>query len=57
MLQRKGRAKMGDYHHDVRFGANVDPTANDPSWPLRLTHAIEKESFFSASEDIFAYYV
>lgn len=33
---------MNDYQHDVRFGANVDPTANDPSWPLRLTHAIER---------------
>jgi len=42
MLPRKGRAKMDNYHQDVRFGANVDPTANDPSWPLRLTHAIER---------------
>ncbi len=33
---------MSDYQQDVRFGANVDPTANDPSWPLRLTHAIER---------------
>ncbi len=33
---------MGDFHHDVRFGANVDPTANDPGWPLRLTRAIER---------------
>jgi alkanesulfonate monooxygenase SsuD/methylene tetrahydromethanopterin reductase-like flavin-dependent oxidoreductase (luciferase family) len=33
---------MSDYLQDVRFGANVDPTANDPSWPLRLTHAIER---------------
>ena len=33
---------MNDYQQDVRFGANVDPTANDPSWPLRLTHAIER---------------
>ncbi len=33
---------MNDYQRDVRFGANVDPTANDPSWPLRLTHAIER---------------
>src|SRR5215467_5489397 len=33
---------MGDSHHEVRFGANVDPTANDPGWPLRLTHAIER---------------
>ena len=33
---------MGDYQQDVRFGANVDPTTNDPSWPLRLSHAIEQ---------------
>jgi alkanesulfonate monooxygenase SsuD/methylene tetrahydromethanopterin reductase-like flavin-dependent oxidoreductase (luciferase family) len=33
---------MSDYLQDVRFGANVDPTASDPSWPLRLTHAIER---------------
>ena len=33
---------MSDYLLDVRFGANVDPTANDPSWPLRLTHVIER---------------
>lgn len=33
---------MTDYLQDVRFGANVDPTANDPGWPLRLTHAIER---------------
>jgi alkanesulfonate monooxygenase SsuD/methylene tetrahydromethanopterin reductase-like flavin-dependent oxidoreductase (luciferase family) len=33
---------MNDYRQDVRFGANVDPTANDPSWPLRLTYAIER---------------
>ncbi len=33
---------MGDYLQDVHFGANVDPTANDPSWPLRLTRAIEE---------------
>ncbi len=33
---------MSDFRHDVRFGANVDPTSNDPSWPLRLTHAIER---------------
>ena len=42
MFLRKGRASMSDFHQDVRFGANVDPTANDPSWPLRLTHAIER---------------
>ena len=33
---------MNDYQQDVHFGANVDPTANDPGWPLRLTHAIER---------------
>ncbi len=33
---------MNDYQQDVHFGANVDPTANDPGWPLRLTLAIEK---------------
>lgn len=33
---------MGDDLQDVRFGANVDPTANYPSWPLRLTQAIER---------------
>jgi alkanesulfonate monooxygenase SsuD/methylene tetrahydromethanopterin reductase-like flavin-dependent oxidoreductase (luciferase family) len=33
---------MSDFHQHVRFGANVDPTANDPSWPLRLSRAIER---------------
>jgi alkanesulfonate monooxygenase SsuD/methylene tetrahydromethanopterin reductase-like flavin-dependent oxidoreductase (luciferase family) len=33
---------MDDYHKDVYFGANVDPTANDPNWPLQLTQAIER---------------
>jgi len=33
---------MGDYQQHVRFGANVDPTANDPNWPLRLSRAIEQ---------------
>src|SRR5215469_13873342 len=33
---------MGDFHHDVRFGANVDPTANDPGMPLRMARAIEQ---------------
>jgi alkanesulfonate monooxygenase SsuD/methylene tetrahydromethanopterin reductase-like flavin-dependent oxidoreductase (luciferase family) len=32
---------MSDLHQAVRFGANVDPTASDPSWPLSLTRAIE----------------
>jgi alkanesulfonate monooxygenase SsuD/methylene tetrahydromethanopterin reductase-like flavin-dependent oxidoreductase (luciferase family) len=42
MFPRKGRAIMDDYLQNVRFGANVDPTSNDPSWPLRLTQAIEQ---------------
>src|SRR5258708_12296672 len=33
---------MRDLREDVRFGANVDPTANDPSWPLQLSLAIER---------------
>lgn len=33
---------MSDYQQEVRFGGNVDPTANDPGWPLRLTRAIEQ---------------
>lgn len=33
---------MSDFRHDVHFGANVDPTANDPSWPLQLSRAIER---------------
>src|SRR5579859_7568367 len=33
---------MSDFRHDVHFGANVDPTANDPSWPLQLSRAIEQ---------------
>ncbi len=33
---------MDDSHQAVRFGGNVDPTANNPGWPLRLTHAIER---------------
>ena len=32
---------MSDLYQAVRFGANVDPTANDPGWPLSLTRAIE----------------
>ena len=41
-ISKKRQNEMNDYQRDVRFGANVDPTANDPSWPLRLTHAIER---------------
>lgn len=33
---------MSDYHQEVRFGGNVDPTANDPSLPLRMARAIEQ---------------
>lgn len=33
---------MSDLHQTVRFGANVDPTANDPAWPLALTRAVER---------------
>jgi len=33
---------MSYFQQDMHFGANVDPTANDPSWPLRLTRAIEQ---------------
>jgi alkanesulfonate monooxygenase SsuD/methylene tetrahydromethanopterin reductase-like flavin-dependent oxidoreductase (luciferase family) len=33
---------VGDFHQEVRFGGNVDPTASDPGWPLRLTRAIEQ---------------
>jgi alkanesulfonate monooxygenase SsuD/methylene tetrahydromethanopterin reductase-like flavin-dependent oxidoreductase (luciferase family) len=33
---------MGDYHREVHFGSNVDPTAHDPNWPLRLSRAIEQ---------------
>ena len=32
---------MSDLHQVLRFGANVDPTASDPGWPLSLTRAIE----------------
>jgi alkanesulfonate monooxygenase SsuD/methylene tetrahydromethanopterin reductase-like flavin-dependent oxidoreductase (luciferase family) len=33
---------MNRLHHPVRFGGNVDPAANDPGWPVRLTKAIEQ---------------
>ncbi len=32
---------MSDLHQAVRFGANVDPIASDPGWPLSLAHTIE----------------
>jgi alkanesulfonate monooxygenase SsuD/methylene tetrahydromethanopterin reductase-like flavin-dependent oxidoreductase (luciferase family) len=41
-IAKKSQNDMNDYRQNVRFGANVDPTANDPSWPLRLTHVIEQ---------------
>ena len=33
---------MGDLQQEIRFGGNVDPTASDPNWPLRLTRTIER---------------
>ena len=33
---------MIDYHQEVRFGGNVDPTASDPGLPLRMARAIEQ---------------
>jgi alkanesulfonate monooxygenase SsuD/methylene tetrahydromethanopterin reductase-like flavin-dependent oxidoreductase (luciferase family) len=33
---------MGDLLQELRFGGNVDPTAGDPGWPLRLTRVIEQ---------------
>jgi alkanesulfonate monooxygenase SsuD/methylene tetrahydromethanopterin reductase-like flavin-dependent oxidoreductase (luciferase family) len=33
---------MSDFRQDLHFGANVDPTTNDPSWPLRLTRVVEQ---------------
>jgi alkanesulfonate monooxygenase SsuD/methylene tetrahydromethanopterin reductase-like flavin-dependent oxidoreductase (luciferase family) len=33
---------VSDYHQEVRFGGNVDPTANDPGLPLRMARAIEQ---------------
>jgi alkanesulfonate monooxygenase SsuD/methylene tetrahydromethanopterin reductase-like flavin-dependent oxidoreductase (luciferase family) len=32
---------VGDLQQEARFGGNVDPTANDPGWPLRLSRTIE----------------
>lgn len=32
---------MYDLHRPLAFGGNVDPTAADPGWPLRLTQTIE----------------
>lgn len=40
---------MGDLRLDVRFGGNVDPTANEPDWPLRLTRVIERVGLDFAS--------
>jgi alkanesulfonate monooxygenase SsuD/methylene tetrahydromethanopterin reductase-like flavin-dependent oxidoreductase (luciferase family) len=33
---------VSNYHQEVRFGGNVDPTANDPGLPLRMARAIEQ---------------
>ncbi|HET8841607.1 MAG TPA: LLM class flavin-dependent oxidoreductase [Ktedonobacteraceae bacterium] len=33
---------MGDLQQAIRFGGNVDPSASDPDWPLKLTRAIEQ---------------
>jgi alkanesulfonate monooxygenase SsuD/methylene tetrahydromethanopterin reductase-like flavin-dependent oxidoreductase (luciferase family) len=33
---------MGDLLRPVAFGGNVDPTAEDPTWPSRVARAIEK---------------
>jgi alkanesulfonate monooxygenase SsuD/methylene tetrahydromethanopterin reductase-like flavin-dependent oxidoreductase (luciferase family) len=33
---------MTDLHHPLHFGANVDPTAGNPAWPLTLTRAVER---------------
>jgi alkanesulfonate monooxygenase SsuD/methylene tetrahydromethanopterin reductase-like flavin-dependent oxidoreductase (luciferase family) len=33
---------MSDLMRRVEFGGNIDPTTADPSWPLRLTRAIEQ---------------
>ena len=32
---------MYDLHQPLAFGGNVDPTAADPTWPLRLARAID----------------
>ena len=31
---------MYDLHQPLAFGGNVDPSAADPTWPLRLARAI-----------------
>jgi|SRR5947209_7059248 len=33
---------MSDYQQEIHFGANVDPTASDAGWPLRLSRVIEQ---------------
>jgi alkanesulfonate monooxygenase SsuD/methylene tetrahydromethanopterin reductase-like flavin-dependent oxidoreductase (luciferase family) len=32
---------MYDLHRPLAFGGNVDPTAADPTWPIRLAQAID----------------
>lgn len=31
-----------DYQLPIKFGGNVDPTASDPSWPLRMAQVIDE---------------
>jgi alkanesulfonate monooxygenase SsuD/methylene tetrahydromethanopterin reductase-like flavin-dependent oxidoreductase (luciferase family) len=33
---------MGDLGQELHFGGNVDPTASEPDWPLRLTRVLEQ---------------
>ena len=44
-MPTKGNMAMSDLHQVLRFGANVDPTASDPGWPLSLTRAIESRGW------------
>ncbi|HEX9373839.1 MAG TPA: LLM class flavin-dependent oxidoreductase [Roseiflexaceae bacterium] len=32
---------MGDLGRPLAFGGNVDPSADDPNWPLRMSRAVE----------------
>lgn len=34
---------MCDLQQPITFGGNVDPTASDPTWPLRMAQVIEKD--------------
>jgi alkanesulfonate monooxygenase SsuD/methylene tetrahydromethanopterin reductase-like flavin-dependent oxidoreductase (luciferase family) len=42
LVTKERETFMSDLHQTVRFGANVDPTASDPAWPLQLTRVIEQ---------------